>query len=601
MTSSRRSWLAPGLPLGLALVVSAALLAAGVSALPAYATAAVAVAVAVGRTRGLSLGAAASLGWCAAGLAIAIRITPYLGWSLGGWLGTLALATGLLATLLVLRRARRGPPPSGFDPRALVAGVLPIALSLALVIVSRLADGARLAWAMRNDAAWTLVSARYILRDGGVVPGLAPNPAPGTAGWIAALIEPGRGGATRLLHHDLVGMADVWSLALLAASLLAAAIAWVGLQGLAPWQRTLVAGAVGLVPWSWLLAGHAMEFGFVNAPIAFALLLGAWLAWLAAPRSPDTAMVALSGLAIGLLATWAPLAVVPIALGAWLLLSTRREGRGRLPSPSVLVALGVLVLYVGVVVVPDLLRSGEGLANDGGIFALPPSIAVLGLMVALLVAVLAGNRSRLLGTALVVSAGLVAIVLLALQRQAGGLDWWGYYPIKLAWLLLGLLAVMTLAAIPSLFSRSRRRWLGVVGTVVAASLALAGVAYQPSTREPDPPAISVLSARGLLGADRAPVLAFRLSGERTLVSRYDAPAPDGFVNFWMLSEDPTGSADPARLIAYRLDSTDPAQVCEAADAWGGDVTVLTSDPDVVSALESCSAVSRTVLEAPEDR
>src|SRR5690606_17830442 len=148
--------------------------------------------------------------------------------------------------------------------------------------------------------------------------------------------------ATELLHHDAIGMADVWNAALLASALLAAAIAWVALRGMATWQRALVASAVGLVPWTWLLAGHAMEFGFVNAPIAFALLLACWLAWSDAPRSPDTAMVALSGLAVGLLATWAPLVVVPLVLGIWLLLRTRREGGSRLPAASVVVALGVM-------------------------------------------------------------------------------------------------------------------------------------------------------------------------------------------------------------------------------------------------------------------
>jgi hypothetical protein len=286
-------------------------------------------------------------------------VTPGLGVGFGASLAG-ALVVISVAGLLILsaRRTLRLP-----DKQGLVLGgaamVSSLAFTIAIVLIRLTSERLKLAWMMGNDSAWNVMLARFVLEDGGFDPAKHGNVTPLTAEIFAFVLAPGRDDVPGpgLLLHDVERALQTLLLLLSVISVLGALVV-----GQAALRRGLVllaavASAAGVMPWTWFVAGYALSYGFWNALVALAILLLLWLAWLGTPRHPvlGSALCATGGLTM--LATWAPLTVLPGVMGVVVLgrhwrnhLALRRRPRALI---AWLLAVGALGVYAVMIMLPS--------------------------------------------------------------------------------------------------------------------------------------------------------------------------------------------------------------------------------------------------------
>ena len=232
------------------------------------------------------------------------------------------IAGGLLFTaagVLVLRRtpgALRRP-----GRHAVALWVSPVLGALGWVGTSVAAQfvpgAARLSWVMNGDGFNNLFYSNVILSARGLALGQSENPVPLPASLLALAMSPGRATIPdrTQLAHDLASLTVVWTIILAATCILTGAVVASAIPKRYP-QAVAVASALGsLLPLTWYAAGLPAQWGYFNANVVMPILLATWLAFLASRRFPVTALVVLSGLTTLVLATWAPLVLVPGALG----------------------------------------------------------------------------------------------------------------------------------------------------------------------------------------------------------------------------------------------------------------------------------------------
>lgn len=475
--------------------------------------------------------------------------------------------------------------------------LLPVLLpGAALFGVIDLSGGVRASWAMHNDAIWNTVTARFIWADGGLNPAHHPNASPLTAALLAAAMAAGRSGVepVGLLSHDVTRGAELWLVMTVISGVLAGLIALRSLRGVRNRYQAVAVAFASLIPLTWFVAGNAFQFGFYNGTVALLLLLSAWLAWLEVRASPLLATATLALATVALLATWAPLAAVTASLTGVAILSGLRTW-WRMRSGWQLVQGGASVLAIPLyglaVTVPDLKREGAALGADGGIFAISPTDLIVTAGVATgfftLAAIALHRKHELVGAITVIGGGVTGLGYLLLQRAGHG-NLWGYYPAKMAWLVMILLVVITAISIFSwLVLVSARTWssLGIAG--VAALVTLALMVQVPPNSATIAPALSIASPRGLSQPDDVTRLLFSLSNpaEKNLVIRYNKNSGhDLFVNGWLLQLQALSGEDPIRAYSYVLDGSDLGRVCAAVELWGGDVIVHTKSSSLNTEL-----------------
>lgn len=506
-----------------------------------------------------------------------------------------------IAALAVRARHRRLRLPRTADLPAVISAVAVPLLSLGYWVVA-LGWGRemRVGWILANDAVWNTMAARFIVVDGGIDPSAHPNPAPSTAALAASWMIPGRENASELLRHDVTREAQFVLLVTLAAAVLAGCIAARTVRAGHPVIRVVAGVAGSAFVLSWYVLGFTAELGFLNAPISVLLLLAVWVCWSDAPRSPVISAVGLLVAATLLLATWAPLVLVPAALGAmalpvfWRALASRRVG--------VIVIIGLaaaqLIAYGLLVTLGDLRSTGGALAADGAAPPVEPRDVAMVVALVLLTALLLllrrsrglGLRREAVGALTVLAAAAVGGGYLVLQRLGAGLGWWGYYPAKFAWLVCVLLLVVVvgllLAAASALRSRARVALaacaaLVLVGVVVSGSLPLGGIRRVPAAialaTDAEFAAKDATAERLFAIADGGPTIAVRVTTD---------PEDDAQLNAWLLQAHSEDSADPVRAYAYGMDTTDLAAVCDAMQAWGGGVRLVTGDPGLTEELDA---------------
>lgn len=515
------------------------------------------------------------------------------------WKPRAVLVVAVIAgLLLILRRPALRLPPAA----ALVALAPFVLVFLVLGIVVQASGGLRAGWAMHNDAIWNLISARFIVADGGVA-SEHPNVAPLTSGLLALGFASGRAGLTgaEVLAHDVTGAAQAWLVILLASSLLAGAIAWRSLPAVSTRGRAVVTALIALLPLGWSAAGSALPFGFVNAGLAVALAFAAWLGWLEARSRPLGGAVILSGAAIALLATWAPMAALPLALGLATLIRAPRDWWRGLRGPRLVVlvlALAAIVVYAGAVTLVDVLRETGALSSDGGIFPIRAldAAAVTALAVAA-VLVAWGLRSReALGVLVLAGTGVLVIAYLVYQRL-GSADLFGYYPAKFGWVLNCTLIVLAASALAR-FGFAVRSRFRVLALAVGALLVLIATILPFPTRAAVPSLAAVVAPVGAAVPEPTLQILFELAapGRTALVSGYsEDPAQDRFADGWLLQLASDGPSDPVRTLSYLLDPADPAHLCQAFDQLDRPVEVITRDPGLAAALQAqCPRAEVTV-------
>jgi len=558
-------------------------------------SAAAALALVLGQrlTWALSLALTTAAMLCA--YAVLLRASYLIPVSLEHQLSLMLLIIAAVAWAIVWRSRT----PLKLPPWRAAVWLLPVvALVLTMVVAVSTTAGTRVSWAMHSDAVWNIMTARVVLGDHGLNPDYA-SAAPLTPSLIAAAMAAGRSSLdfSGLLQHDVTRAAELWLLLMLASCVLAGVIASSALVRLGPLSRGLCTLFVAAIPLTWFVAGNSVQFGFYNATIALVLLLCAWIAWMAGSASRLASLVTLVLSGVATLATWAPLAVVPLSLAVFVALGSGLQWFSGRRLLVVAVSVMGVASYALAVTLPDLLRDGGSLAADGGIFRLPPSHVALIVVAAVAATVLVGGLLRrwgALGGVVIVSASGGLVLGYLLVQRIGVANMWGYYPTKFGWLVCVLLIVIGATSLFAVLEKVRAKAL-VIALVVGTTVATVGLmAYPRPTNE------ALISAwptlLPALGGDPE-VLAqlFALSDphQKHLVS---SSADDRFINDWLLQQQATGPNDAIRAFAYTLVATDASQLCAVADVWGPGVIVHTPDAGLDARLQAaCPAAGITAV------
>ncbi|MHC5795178.1 hypothetical protein ACVXZ4_03390 [Lacisediminihabitans sp. FW035] len=528
-----------------------------------------------------------------------------------------------VAGLLLLRRTPGAVRLPGRYALALWISPLLGALGwIGTLVAAQFVPGAaRLSWAMNGDGFNNIFYGDVIVSANGLALGQSENPVPLPASLLALTMAPGRSAvaAQNLLGHDLAAFTVVWTLILAATCILtgAAVASAIPKRSL---RTVAVTSALGsLLPLTWFVAGLPVQWGYFNANVVLPILLATWLAFLASRRFPIAALVVITGLTTLVLATWAPLVLVPGALGIVIL----RRDWGRIRSLSGVAALIFLLgaaqvlAWVGIVTVPTFLAQGDALEIPGHGF--PSSWPAIPVLLVALVALAAMVRKR---TALPVLPGGIAITCAAIAAtgmliyldHGQGDPWTAYYPTKLAWILSVFLLIVALSLGLAVFAvrGSRRRIVlaGISTVTVAVLLACAAipldglsetVVRQPMTR--------ILSGSIWHTGDRAVEKILRLSDPRAAGILWQSGDPDeAMIDFWVLvtrGGDLVGDPELRAIafVAYReyratgtFDDSDIAPLCSILERMKPTPTVQTVNPELESQLrDSCPAVSARVL------
>ncbi len=546
----------------------------------------------------------------AAGLALPVSIWVVLARVLeplpfGIDVKSIAVLTAIAVPALVIAWLRHDRlPQMSRQGRLTLIALLPATLAIGgLVATIQFVGGRTVSWAMHNDAVWNTIATRLMVEDGGIDTASHSNPSPATSALMAAATSVGRLSvpSEQLLQHDLVRQSQFWLLAMLTTSLLAALIVVPRLKPLGNVGSTVAIALVSFLPLSWFVAGNAMEFGFINGTIALALLLACWLAWERLRDSSWGALLVLSASIVALLAAWAPLAIIPVALVVASLVDLGSRWWAELGVGGwirlALVAAPVPA-YAITITLPDLARESDALGGDGGIFPMRPEYLALAFVGAVLASVALGVRDRnwrdAAGAVAIVLSSTLAIGYLVFQRLDADFVW-GYYLAKFSWLVMIMLLIVLAGTLATLISKVER--LRLLLAAGAAALIIVVMALVPPTPKTAVPLAAVVGQGQLAASESTMQLLFSLSdvSQKKLVSAYLGPSDDGFINNWLIQIQTTDGADPIRAFAYALDGVDAIRVCEAAQVWGGDVWLYTRSPEVAAQLRACAAVSRVVV------
>lgn len=524
---------------------------------------------------------------------------PHVGWSFS----TDMLVSWLLAGAAYAVAASLLPPlPLGTARRWDLVACLVTPAAVAAYVAWTVAVKPRpwLAWAMGGDAANNMILNREFLEQGGLLRSQG-NGAP-----LATVIH-GSWAAPAVLGHDTAD--QVRSLVLLGGQLgllTCAALGVVGsllaLRRARPdrGHRVLVGAAAGLVPWLWCVAGFVFLYGYQNAAPAMLVLLLGWVCWLAQRDHPVGSVTGL------VLATWAsaivwgPVTVIP---AGWLVVAAIRQRRALLGAGRLLlvpvVALTGAVAYALLVTLPDLRSQGGLPAFDGAHpnFDQHWSLRLL-ITLAVVVALLHRRLPSEVRWGFWAAAPGIGLGVAQLVRARSGLpDAWGYYPIKFAWIVSIVLALVLFAELVGPVQRLAGRAWGGAGVLTALAVPL--IALFLVTPPVRPVTLHSFLAPVQMHDDTSTDIAldrmFTLMEEhpRTILSSYwRSPSRVGFdslSNFWLLQSGAKDIGDPIRFPAYSLDPTDTDALCATVQAWGEDVRVVTSSRRLPRVLESCDA------------
>lgn len=592
----------PAATVGGALVLGAALVAAGWSPLLLVATTTGALVAVLARRLGWTMGLALAPLALLALFVTLCQVYPDVDAPFGASNAVVLVLLGFGSAVALLRAAPPLPSRSG-----LWAGVgalwLPAALCAAIPVARTIDGSLKLSWAMRNDSVWNIMHSRIILNDGGADPDLHPSPALGVQEVIALFIAPGRGGlaADELLQHDLLRAVQAILVALAGAAVLGALGVARALPERQRRTRFLVASAVSLVPFTWFVMGFAFRLGFWNSILAAAVLAAAWLAFTETGRHPTAASTGQVLAGICLLPIWTPLVLFPFAFGAITVLRSWREHLAlRGAALALWLAPVVVLVWYGLFVLRPLLAEHDGaLAADGAMFPITltnvGTILVIVLAVGALSTAVTGRWDELLTAVVLVGVTVFGLWYLMAQRDGLPTGTWGYYPAKFGWSasILAVLVVLRAATVAASRAAATSAVERVVrsGAVLVGVVALGGVLLvqvPPSTETVPPPhwelatmfpLVSILDDDGISRHDPLVIELFALSSplEQKVASRlHPQPGADGFINSWLLQQPAVRGRDDLRAFSYFLDPTSKEGMCELIRSWGDGVTVVTA-------------------------
>lgn len=487
-------------------------------------------------------------------------------------------------------------------PLSMLLAVVVLA-GLSLLITVNLLPGG-FSWAMHEDAVWNTVSARFMVADGGFNAAIHPHSSPLTAALMASQMAFGRGAvpSADLLLHDSMAFGNLWLLFVIIASVLACVAVARFVPNRHPRWQLFLAAAAALLPWSWYVAGWSFDLGYLNASLSVVILLGAWIAWREGREQPVVVSFALALSTTALLATWAPLALMPLALLAVHSLDIVRS-RNRTHLIAAICAWGVVVTYVVLVTLRDFARESTALSFDGGMFNYPSWLFALTLVAVVVTALVLGakrstDRPLMFGVLSVSVASAVAVAYLLFQRR-GAETLWGYYPAKMGWISSILLVVLFLGVgtrLAARIGRTDRRRVAFV----AVALATAGIlcCVQPPSRFDVFSPLNLVTASGIARHNAlVPVVSELASpGTKNVVYNWSTPDGDTFTDLWLLQLPSVTGAEPLRTYAYYVATSQLESVCEVDRVWGASVKVHTTEERLESLLnETCPDNGLTVV------
>lgn len=529
--------------------------------------------------------------------------------------GVLSLASGIWVARSLRPREEEARLRSSVWWPAWIAPLV----GTALLLVDWVRGGVAPRWALNGDMVWNTAQSLFIHSDGGVQSAIHPNPAPLTNLLFAIGYGPGNDPSLGWVFDVHAGV-----IVLLAAASSLVSGLYVARRSAAlhPFVRACLVIAVAWLPYTGGLLGGVVMLGHANALTSY---LALWLGWVvfSEPTLRALQKVALLLLLSTVIASsWAPLTVVPVALGVLAAVFALRDWRKyRVGSTKDLVVAGAafvqLAAYALLVTLPDLRRDGGGLKSDGAVIMVGPLFMLMVMALIVLVAIVTGlwkprsemlreNREVALGVGVVLLFSAPVFAYMLLQR-AGQPTLWGYYPVKFITLLAMVLAGVLIASVASMIS-PRAGWakqaLAALIAVplfvsVLAPAFLAGQrwgAFSPSI---------VLSQSGDVQADAAATKELiRIFDERQFSAQVAVEVAgdsgwESLINNYLIQLSAEGSRDQIRVYAYTLNTQDPQQMCDMIALWDEEVTVWTVPERVeplTAQLGECPAASTVSVE-----
>lgn len=478
---------------------------------------------------------------------------------------------------------------------------------LGTLLLSSLVQGSAKSWMLYGDTANIVLFARQLIEGGGVDVTSTDDPVPFTAALVATFILPGRSLGAPSVTGDVGGMWEMWVFVIALACLLCGLL----VRALVPTRSassTIAMAVCSLAPLTWFATGASFQRGFVSVHLTLVLVVAAAIIALCARSRPALSVGGLAVACTLVLVTWSPLVVMTGLMLLTVLVRERRRVLTRRAVPWLLLAAAQLMAVLLLLSLPSLASLSGVLATaEGGVFTYRRSyfaaIAVLWLLSAIWFG-LRRDRVALPVMAAIPVGGVLGLAVLIWLRR-GEETIWGYYTLKIAW-LVSLLALICAVALATAAARR-------IVTVLLAT-AVAGVAFAGAQ------AAWVLPSDFHAAMARSPVVRI-LAGEYSFgggdhllqeVVRHTTAEPrtipwksgdpdEHRTLFWVIQmAAPSPQDEDLRIFAYRRSLDSMADLCTIRELIGAPVTVETADPTIAEGVRTeCPALGDVVLRTAE--
>lgn len=419
----------------------------------------------------------------------------------------------------------------------------------------------------------------------GIKPGISSYPVP----MVSSILELGiPSGAIQLPARYLMeSFASSWILLLVLNTILVGQFVSNRISNQTGRNKIVSSGAASFVPLSWIFAGYPMDYGFINAQVALAVIFAMMISLDSDFITDSRKFSILVSSGLLLLATWAPLVLFPIGLLFYWFSKSKfgnlvADIRARPLLPIVSVVL--FVCYTAFFVVPNLIHKFGLLSLPGAIFPIPSLVYVtFALLLGLLICLKIGSAQT---NASLYGVVLIGVGVIGSAFLAKGYDWnfSGYYPAKFLWLvsLVGIVVMISILFEHLSVRRSFfRSWLSVSISLFLVIASLVPFEFLPGYK-------SVPALGQVLGDSRSiknpnSILKISTFAEQRMVPFYwKTNSPDeSFINFWnlQLRSMPMEKYFDRRVVAYGMYKKETvADLCETLEIINlGNFEVLTSD------------------------
>jgi hypothetical protein len=453
---------------------------------------------------------------------------------------------------------------------------------LALFVALFIPRSSKVGWVMLGDSANNILMARDVISAGGVEVGAQANPAPLPSALIAFSIAPSRENQflTPNLFSDVMNLAGLWAALIALTCIAAGSLAFVAVRHFTdnPFKIRGLAILSSLLPLSWFVTGYPLDFGFFNSQLALPVLFVSLVSYYASILDKRNNLIVQPLLGTSLLAIWAPLVVIPVALFIATLVTTQRSEWRVLFRRYVLIAISALqfVLYASIVVLPMSSAMSSSVGAAGGVYGFNHSLLWALAAITPIFARLASkswNDPRFVGP-LAISLGVASAELYLLYLNRSLLDPWTYYPLKFLWIASTVLLLLLIVQVSSLmiqrFVRARTLIPAVVSGILGMVVFLNWSPMKVSGYIWKDPIQRILAGSFMGRGDSTAIRIFDSSKtEDTEFYWHSAIADESAVNFWLL-QNAANSIKPQvqklREFAYGMySSEEPASLCLIAN------------------------------------